>query len=321
MNNRGQVFTLDMIYALIVVALIVSCSGKAFDMAMNRTDSYSARYSLERTANDAADVLVKTLGRPYIWGLENLETLGLTENVVGDPNKPALNTINSTKLALLRTLCSADNWDDVANQNARHAVENLFGGSNFEIRALDKDENELWDIWPRWTVGGTSGSENALEVAVVRRSVAMRYGDVRGGVRALKHVATPEDYYLDFYVYQDELNTLDWYIVLEPSGATQPVTRIWVNRKTGSSDYHFPSGGTIFAPRYHGEDDDDIDNVLTKAENVLGGPNNYIRIRVTGTPPQWVDVYVVAVSRCSPLRAAQLAPHKLPATLEVRVWR
>lgn len=285
MNNRGQIFTLDTIYALIIVALIVSCSGKAFDMAVNRTDSYSARYSLERTANDAADVLVKTLGRPSGWGLDNLETPGLAENVVGDLNTPAFNTIDSTKFALLRHLCSADNWDDVANQNARHAMENLFGGSNFELRVLDKDENELWRIWPRWTPGGTSGSENALEVAVVRRSVAMRYGDLRAGVRALKHVVPsgPEYYYLDFYVYPGELDSLDWYIVLEPSGTTQPVTRIWVNRKTGTHDYQFPSGGKIFTPRYHGVDDD-IENALTEVENVLGGPNNYLRIRVTGSP-------------------------------------
>jgi len=179
MNNRGQVFTLDMIYALIIVALIVSCSGKAFDMAMSRTDSYSTRYSLERTANDAADVLVKTLGRPSGWGLDNLETPGLAENVVGDLNTPALNTIDSTKFALLQHLCSADNWDNVANQNARRAMENLFGGSNFELRVLDKDENELWHIWPRWTPGGTSSSENALEVAVVRRLVVTRYGSVK----------------------------------------------------------------------------------------------------------------------------------------------
>jgi hypothetical protein len=195
----------------------------------------------------------------------------------------------------------------------------LFGGSNFELRVLDKDENLLWDIWPGWAPGKTSGSENSLEVAVVRRSVAMGYGDVRAQIRALKHVKTPEDYYLDFYVYPGELNSLDWYIVLEPSGATQPVTKIWVNTKTGKRDYQFSPGGTIFIPRYHGEDDH-IRNPLTEAENA-GHPNNYIKINVTGLPPRLVDVYVVAVPRCSPLRAAQLAPHKLPATLEVKIWR
>jgi hypothetical protein len=319
MNDRGQVFTLDMLVALILVALMVSCSGKAFDIAVNRPGSYLARYSLERTANDAADVLVKTTGRPSIWGLGNLETLGLAENVVDDLNMPLLNTIDSTKFALLRHLCSAENWSDPANKNARYAVENLFGGSNFELRVLDKDENLLWDIWPGWAPEKTSGSENALEVTVVRRSIAMRYGEVRAEIRALKHSSKPEDYYLNFYVYPGELDSLDWYIILEPSGATQPVTKIWVNRTTGNQDYQFPSGGKTFIPRYHGGDDD-IENTLTENDNA-GNPNNYLKIRVTGSPPQFVDVYVVAVPRCSPLRAAQLAPHKLPATLEVKLWR
>jgi len=188
MNDRGQVFTLDMLFALILVVLMVSCSGKALDIAVNRTGSYSARYSLERTANDAADVLVKTTGRPSIWGLDNLETLGLAESVVGDLSMPILNTIDSTKFTLLRNLCSAENWSNPANKSARYVVENLFGGSNFELRVLDKDENLLWDIWPRWAPGKTSGSENALEVTVVRRSIAMRYGGVGAEIPATLEV-------------------------------------------------------------------------------------------------------------------------------------
>jgi len=84
-NERGQIFTLDMFFALTLTVLVVSYSGLALEQARRQADAYALRYSLERTANDAADALVKTLGRPSNWeeNTETLETWVLRRKMMG----------------------------------------------------------------------------------------------------------------------------------------------------------------------------------------------------------------------------------------------
>lgn len=383
-----------MFFALTLTVLVVSYSGLALEQARRQAEEYALRYSLERTANDASDVLVKTLGRPYGWenDITTLETLGLAEESEG---RPVQNALDVGKLGLLRYLCRAGNWDPAKSEV--QAVMDLFGGSEkFEIRLVRKEllwrellagldyeneitlfgvkvevdaENEgtvidvevelewdkevetkaekaaefilvvqaenlsvevivdggvievwykitLWDIWPGWDVEDSSGVENSLEVAVVRRLVATRSGKIKGEVRTMVHIPAPgwNDYTLNFEIYPGEFDAFDWYIVLRPSEERKPTTHIWVNRPAvGRKDYDFPPD-TIFTPRYHGADDLKI--VIALVEG-----SNYLTIRVIGSKWEWTDVYVVAVPRCSPLEAARLAPDKLPATLEVKLWR
>ncbi len=394
MNERGQIFTLDMFFALTLTLLVVSYSGLALEQARRQAEEYTLRYSLERTANDASDVLVKTLGRPDGWenDITTLETLGLAEENEG---RPVQNALDVGKLGLLRELCRAGNWDP--SKSEVQAVMDLFGGSeNFEIKLARKEllwrellagldfENEitlfgveievdaenmgavidvqvelewdkevetgaerapeftlvvqaenlsvevivgggvmevwskltLWDIWPGWDVEDSSGVENSLEVVVVRRSVATRSGSIKGEVRSLVHLLTPtwNDYILDFEIYPGELDAFDWYIVLRPSKESSPTTHIWVNRPAvGGKDYDFPPD-TIFTPRHHGADDPTLVNPLVEG-------SNYLTIRVKGSKWEWVDVYIIAVPSCTSLEAARLAPDKVPATLEVKLWR
>jgi hypothetical protein len=179
MNQRGQVFTLDMLFALILVTLIIGCSGQAFELASERAGSYSTRYSLERVTNDAADVLIKTLGEPGNWweNAETLEVLGFAEENGGNPVQ---NTVDIKRFGQFMSLTYSDNWVDPGNAGAVDAIKKFFGGyENFEVRILDENENELWHAFPGWATGVAgekSGAENSLEVAVVRRLVAVRYG-------------------------------------------------------------------------------------------------------------------------------------------------
>ncbi|GAI58905.1 unnamed protein product, partial [marine sediment metagenome] len=230
-------------------------SGLALEQARRQAEEYSLRYSLERTANDAADVLVKTAGMPSNWeeNAENLETPGLVS---------ALNNLSMRKFESLRRLCASENWKDPAKQ----AVMDFFDNSeNFEIRLIEEATGEnLWPpIYPRWDVKTTSGCENSLEVVVVKRLVAIGEVGIGGEIKGMLHIrGKPPEYYLEFTVGPNELNTRDWYIVVTPADPGNPTVWIWVNRgippEIWNYDYQFPeSKPPIFRPRWHGLDDND----------------------------------------------------------------
>jgi len=307
---------------------VVSYSGLALEQSRKQTEGYALRYSLERTANDAADVLIKTVGRPSNWeeNVENLETLGL----VLAPNR-----LSMKKFEELRSLCAWENWgNNPAKSDAEQAVRDLFGNSeNFEIRLIDENTGEeMWQsIWPRWQSGTTSGAAASLEVVVVKRLVAITEIDIREEIRGILRISGPPHIYrLDFEVESGGLDTLDWYIVLRPSKTTQPVVKIWVNREveeTETWDYHFPDmkppsygqAVPIYQPiyeiRYHGEDGVGSQS----AENFvpLHEGSNFIEIKVTGAE-ETVDVFIIVLPRCSPSGWTLLGEF---GTLEVRLWR
>ncbi|MEM2977922.1 MAG: hypothetical protein QXM46_01380 [Candidatus Hadarchaeales archaeon] len=178
-------------------------------------------------------------------------------------------------------------------------------------------EGVIWDLWPGWDLGGTPGAENSPEVAVARRSLVLPAGEMRNAVENRRHHARPDPYTLTFLVRPGELDLFDWYVVLSPSAPNKPVTDVWVNRSKGNQDYHFP-WDTLFRMRYHGGDYSQVP--LTEADNG-GNPNNYLILKVTGNPAEYVDVAVVAVPRCSPSELAREAGSLLSGILEVRVWR
>ena len=331
MNERGQVFTLDMFFALMLTALVVSYSGLALEQARRQAEGYALRYSLERTANDAADVLLKTLGMPDNWWKDSstLSILGLAEENVGSP---VPNTIDIKKFGQFRRLINEDNWDYPPNENAVAAIENLFGGfEKFEVRILDENENELWHAFPKWEPGENSGAENSLEVVVVRRLVTMKYGSAitadsdRIVARAPGGDKIEEN--LEFEIYPGGLDAFDWYIVVLGDGT--PDLSMTVNdNKSSPADYRFTKNDTpqaIYPQKppgthtvNHGgmENDDDID-----ARYQLHEGTNFIHLYLPPAASSWVRVYVVVVPSCSVREMAAMMVQSLPATLEVKMWR
>jgi hypothetical protein len=235
-----------MLFALILVTMIIGFSGQALEQMTGKAQGYSARFSLERTANDAADVLVKTVGIPFNWeNVGTLETLGLTE-MDEFTGKPLQNNLNAEKIAQLRTLCKSTNWNP-SNPEVNAAMEFFGGSSNFEIRVIDgASENVIWYIWPGWD-NGSLGVENSLEVAVVRRAVTVKYGEIRFdtgeifGHREGGNPGKPENWGpFWFTILPDELEVYDWYIIAttDTSNGIQSID-MYVNRPLQSSpDYH-----------------------------------------------------------------------------------
>jgi hypothetical protein len=327
-NSRGQIFTLDMLFALILVTLIIGCSGQALEQITANAVSYSNRFSLERTANDAADVLVKTVGIPYNWedNVGTLETLGLTE-MDEFTGKPVQNNLNFWKIAQLETLCESTNWNP--SKPEVNAVREFFGGSsNFEIRVIDENSDYvLWDIWPGWD-NGSSGVENSLEVAAVRRAVLVAYGGIRydtGQIFGHKqggNPGKPEDWGpFWFTILPGELKLYDFYIIATTDGSNgiQSVD-MWVDKpEQGNSDYHYTpqsQGPEITLPNVQG-------GLQVNLPGRLYEGLNYIWLKTVSQPGTWVDVRIVLVPHGTPLHNFNLASiqNGVPFVFELRLWR
>ncbi|KUO39073.1 MAG: hypothetical protein AVW05_02300 [Hadesarchaea archaeon DG-33] len=309
MKERGQIFTLDMFFALALTVLVVSYSGLALEQARRQAEEYSLRYSLERTANDAADVLVKTRGIQ-----ENWEKSMLTVEIPGLSLGP-INHISFGKLGGLARIL--DNWDNPAWEDAMQAVKGLFGGSEkFEVAIFNESGDEMWRIWPRDETENSS-SENSLEVVVVRRSVIANYGENRYSSGQLWNEEGGRTVFgtENFWIGPGELQAFDWYVILLTIGKAGLPVEIYINIPP------FPPPTYKFTPPYLPEGDFWPDEHGGMDEYLVENAYNTITVVSEGKPNTWAIIYLVAVPACSQPENAMLALAPKPAILEVKLWR
>lgn len=77
-GNRGQLFTLDLMLAIVPLAIAIGLSANAISGMGSQIMDYSGWFTMERDVNDALDTLVKTPGTPPDWGESGIpETPGL----------------------------------------------------------------------------------------------------------------------------------------------------------------------------------------------------------------------------------------------------
>jgi hypothetical protein len=103
LDRRGQAFTIDAMFALILLTVIIGISADAMDIAGNKIYDYSTETSLDRIANDAAEILINTPGSPENW--EEIKyvtriTPGLAKYEIG--KGVVRNTLSMRKISRLK---------------------------------------------------------------------------------------------------------------------------------------------------------------------------------------------------------------------------
>jgi hypothetical protein len=104
LDDSGQLFTIDAMFALILITVLIGISANAMDIAGNKIHDYSSEQSLQRVAADTADVLIKTPGSPENWEMMktvNWVTPGLAELQIGT-KMTLVNTLSFKKVARLK---------------------------------------------------------------------------------------------------------------------------------------------------------------------------------------------------------------------------
>ncbi len=109
-DNQGQVFSLDIMIALIIVTVILGISADAMDIASYKAQDYSLRFSLERTTTDAADILIKSPGSPDEW-----ESNGFNPDIIPGLAKKEIVTgkIAPNSLSLIKILKLKNNYNQL----------------------------------------------------------------------------------------------------------------------------------------------------------------------------------------------------------------
>jgi len=75
LDHSGQVFTIDAMFALLLITVIIGLSANSMDIAGNKACDYSTEQSMDRIAGDTADMLIKTPGSPYWEELKSFKSI------------------------------------------------------------------------------------------------------------------------------------------------------------------------------------------------------------------------------------------------------
>jgi len=104
LDHSGQVFTIDAMFALLLITVIIGFLAHAMDIAGNKAGDYFTEQSLERIAGDTADILIKTPGYPENWeGLKSFSSVtpGLAKLENGTKTTSG-NIVSMIKISILK---------------------------------------------------------------------------------------------------------------------------------------------------------------------------------------------------------------------------
>lgn len=329
-----------------VFALALGLLGSSFGELRGRVEAYWSGYSLERTANDAADVLVYTCGTPSDWAdrPESLKVPGIAENW---RNLTLKCSIDLWRLARLREILRSGNWD---SSPAKESISRMFGGERFWIRvglreavfvagSYRESEMILWSFWPRWQPGQSqpSGFENASKVVVVRRPILLRTGRVLWENYIEFADAGTRENEFEFWLSQFEYDAFDLYIrvVSDPDPAYRvDNVSLGINEDPPEDPVADTEDGYIYNssmgaenafpnpfPAGHGVIHGGIENDVWLEEPFEPGSNE-LEYRVTGDANTWALLQLVELPACSPPSLALMDPKCVrTGFLEVVLWR
>lgn len=67
MDTNGQIFTIDALFALLLITVLIGFSANTMGIVDNKIQEYSSEQAIQRIAVDMVDILIKTPGAPDNW--------------------------------------------------------------------------------------------------------------------------------------------------------------------------------------------------------------------------------------------------------------
>jgi|GEM_PF-6495532 outer membrane protein assembly factor BamB len=140
MSNRAQLFTLDLLLALVPITIILGMSANAMSGVATQVQDYVLIFSSHRTASDIADILIKTPGKPEIWDSTSVEVLGFASKM------DTCEYVNATLNHILDPAKLEAISSNISSSQLKESIKKLSGGYNLRIQIINSSGNTKLDI-------------------------------------------------------------------------------------------------------------------------------------------------------------------------------
>jgi hypothetical protein len=326
-DNGGQVFSLDSMFALIIITVILGLSANAMDLVNFQIDDYSSEKFLERITTDAATTLINTPGSPDKWEINNLSGYevmpGLAE--VDSEGKIVPNTLSIKKIRGLQSAYSElmggkiipyGIHSNVVLYPVDHSLSPIVlnnetpPGDAVEVAVVNRtvlcDSMILSTLITINTSGSSSNYENRSFVDICPHKTLklemehqnLNYGGPSWACRYFK-------------ISQEDLNSTDFYIITDPEtlGGT---SNQWIIDKTDNMTnerQNFNPGPLL---------------INNKISQVLGQDKKavlWLHVTFTSSTPSF-GVYLVGAPKGTPIDNVKLEyVNPRPYFFVLKVWR
>lgn len=284
-DSRGQIFSLDLLFALIPIVLVLGMVASDMDNMLYLVQDTVYRSSTERVAADTVDTLLKTSGNPLDWeSTANPQVVGL---VKCDPisNKSIHDVISAAKLGAIK-----------GHESYINGNQGLMGsqyGFNITITYLE-GPNKGTSIYPLGT------TPNGTDIVKIERVVLYGQMDIVSQLKdSIRYTKSPRDYVSKepFPTNTAYLNAYDYYVLV----LNQDITSARVNFNKNTKDAVTP---------------DDFKNnknpIVRKIDptmlmNQTGLQYNYWEAdQVASKPGSKMDIYILQVAKGTDLSGITL---------------
>ncbi|MGB9979439.1 hypothetical protein [Methanobacterium sp.] len=282
-DSRGQLFSLDLLFALIPLVLVLGMVASDMDNITYLIQDTVYRSSTEKVAADTLNTLLETSGDPPNW-----EENG-TVNVAGlaqydfDKGVPVEGTVASSKLSAL---------------NVSH-VQNIVGNNyGFYLNVTTIDDKTLLKSIGTNNVGAYGAGINSTASDIVRVEKVANYGkldivsSLKNGIRdpgQPRIYTSPPDpfptnnFYLDIY---------DYYVLVVNRGYDSATIDINGNTVVKGNDFQGKDTRYVTLPPKL------IDESFMKNQTSLQ-PNS-VKVRTVSNPGASMDVYIIRAPKGTP---------------------
>ncbi|MFQ6136817.1 MAG: hypothetical protein ACE5PM_06525 [Candidatus Hydrothermarchaeales archaeon] len=274
-DRRAQLFTLDLLLALVPLTIMLGMSANAMAGVTTQIQEYAYGYSMKRVTNDAADVLVKTAGEPPTWNSSNTPTtVGLA---LYEENASTTNILDSDKVK------------DMSSTYLTNLLPN-FQYYNLSITSLED---------PTFSTSWTSGTRtNVSDIVVAERRALLEiekledaihykaYGGYTATSACTTGCATYEIYEMSFSVEPGDLSYYKYWFVANRNDTSQTAD-VYLN--TNQSCYC-----TLTDTDAKYKDITDATFLGNMTPDLTEGNTYYVYVTVEGTSPAlYYDYYVI----------------------------
>ncbi len=160
MDQQGQLFTIDAMFALLLITVIIGVSANAMDIPGNQIQFSSSEQSAQRIITNAAEILIKTPGNPENWEeYRNVNDLipGLSVGDVGTNNLTP-NLLSKRKIFCLKQ-----------NPGLLKKLIPSYMDASLVIYPMDPSLTPI-------TITNKNPPDGAADVYVINRTVMYDYG-------------------------------------------------------------------------------------------------------------------------------------------------